>query len=664
MTAPGGVGLFKSLYYSVVVRYLQWSIMDLSLPSALTAQGWKEKHPHCWTRGEVKQWLVWCKEEFSLDNVEVDRFSMNGKALCLLGREAFLLRAPYAGDVLFEYLQRNLQLSTGSSGSQHDLTFREKRSLPTRPEPIYRHMYFPTGVRVTPSNGSPTTNEKLTGTNLSPADAKYHKRLLEDADAALNLSIPEKANSDSGNSSPGIADEDLPSSSKCGTFENMNGSPVITTRGHHPLLSYSHGRGDNTSGDRSPEHIPVIVPKKRPFHYYEQAKVDYPHECSPPHTYSSPDRTCVSSKSMAVSGLCSVNQQSSFSNHTSETSVSPSNVKSLYLPQRKSDSALSCPPFSKVADTDVFHETPQQLSVQPHPRVFPTHLLQSSYQSELHRSTALSSWGHVEAHSGLHLLNMLSATKQRGRTESSSSENSYFLKQNTSMEMLRGSPPRQDNAGSPPCEGIGKDCRLLWDFIIQLLSDNTYKPYISWENREKRIFRIHDQQKIAQLWGQQKNRTNMTYEKMSRALRYYYKMGIIQKEQGQKLTYRFLQDRKDIANAPRFSKFGKMKQGEKRKLEATEGSTGSSTPPKHIPSVNRVSPQCHSKLQPASHLNYNTATSEDSATLPNNQPIPSSVVPPSSTTTTSVNNKPQLSFRPGECLPNGDRIMVKTEPGV
>lgn len=46
-----------------------------------------------------------------MDNVEVDRFSMNGKALCLLGRDAFLLRAPFAGDVLFEYLQR--MLSTG-----------------------------------------------------------------------------------------------------------------------------------------------------------------------------------------------------------------------------------------------------------------------------------------------------------------------------------------------------------------------------------------------------------------------------------------------------------------------------------------------------------------------------------------------------------------------
>lgn len=36
------------------------------------------------------------------------------------------------------------------------------------------------------------------------------------------------------------------------------------------------------------------------------------------------------------------------------------------------------------------------------------------------------------------------------------------------------------------------------------------------------------------------NRVNMTYEKMSRALRHYYKLNIIKKEPGQKLLFRFL----------------------------------------------------------------------------------------------------------------------------
>lgn len=35
------------------------------------------------------------------------------------------------------------------------------------------------------------------------------------------------------------------------------------------------------------------------------------------------------------------------------------------------------------------------------------------------------------------------------------------------------------------------------------------------------------------------NRTNMTYEKMSRALRHYYKLNILRKEPGQRLLFRF-----------------------------------------------------------------------------------------------------------------------------
>ncbi|TNN26865.1 Transcription factor ETV6 [Liparis tanakae] len=44
---------------------------------------------------------------------------------------------------------------------------------------------------------------------------------------------------------------------------------------------------------------------------------------------------------------------------------------------------------------------------------------------------------------------------------------------------------------------------------------------------------------LARLWGNHKNRTNMTYEKMSRALRHYYKLNIIRKEPGQRLLFRY-----------------------------------------------------------------------------------------------------------------------------
>ncbi|VCX37002.1 unnamed protein product [Gulo gulo] len=89
-------------------------------------------------------------------------------------------------------------------------------------------------------------------------------------------------------------------------------------------------------------------------------------------------------------------------------------------------------------------------------------------------------------------------------------------------------------------DGRIADCRLLWDYVYQLLSDPRYEPYIRWEDKNAKIFRVVDPNGLARLWGNHKNRVNMTYEKMSRALRHYYKLNIIKKEPGQKLLFRFL----------------------------------------------------------------------------------------------------------------------------
>ncbi|XP_061570738.1 transcription factor ETV6 [Cololabis saira] len=105
---------------------------------------------------------------------------------------------------------------------------------------------------------------------------------------------------------------------------------------------------------------------------------------------------------------------------------------------------------------------------------------------------------------------------------------------------------------SPPGEQmpIGRiaDCRLLWDYVYQLLSDSRYENYIRWEDPESKIFRITDPNGLARLWGNHKNRTNMTYEKISRALRHYYKLNIIRKEPGQRLLFRFMKTPDEIMN--------------------------------------------------------------------------------------------------------------------
>uniref|UniRef100_A0A673BF74 ETS variant transcription factor 7 n=1 Tax=Sphaeramia orbicularis TaxID=375764 RepID=A0A673BF74_9TELE len=85
---------------------------------------------------------------------------------------------------------------------------------------------------------------------------------------------------------------------------------------------------------------------------------------------------------------------------------------------------------------------------------------------------------------------------------------------------------------------VSPECRLLWDYVYQLLCDERYQEYIRWEDQDSLVFRVVDPNGLARLWGNHK--TNMTYEKMSRALRHYYKLNIIKKERGQKLLFRFL----------------------------------------------------------------------------------------------------------------------------
>ncbi|NXI95320.1 ETV7 factor, partial [Psophia crepitans] len=103
-----------------------------------------------------------------------------------------------------------------------------------------------------------------------------------------------------------------------------------------------------------------------------------------------------------------------------------------------------------------------------------------------------------------------------------------------------GAIPSFPTALLAPVDGKIADCRLLWDYVYQLLSDRRYEPYIKWEDKEAKVFRVVNPNGLAQLWGNHKNRMNMTYEKMSRALRHYYKLNIIKKEPGQKLLFRFL----------------------------------------------------------------------------------------------------------------------------
>uniref|UniRef100_A0A8C6T498 ETS variant transcription factor 7 n=1 Tax=Neogobius melanostomus TaxID=47308 RepID=A0A8C6T498_9GOBI len=116
----------------------------------------------------------------------------------------------------------------------------------------------------------------------------------------------------------------------------------------------------------------------------------------------------------------------------------------------------------------------------------------------------------------------------------------------TDLEPLNLSCRKQPRSPVQVASGRIPECRLLWDYVYHLLCDERYQEYIRWEDMESLVFRVVDPNGLAQLWGNHKNRGNMTYEKMSRALRHYYKLNIIKKEPGQKLLFRFLKTPKDL----------------------------------------------------------------------------------------------------------------------
>ncbi|XP_074026815.1 DNA-binding protein Ets97D [Leptinotarsa decemlineata] len=85
----------------------------------------------------------------------------------------------------------------------------------------------------------------------------------------------------------------------------------------------------------------------------------------------------------------------------------------------------------------------------------------------------------------------------------------------------------------------------LWQFLLELLITREYGNVIQWIGNDGE-FRFNNPEVVAQLWGVRKKKPMMNYEKLSRALRYYYDGDMISKVHGKRFVYKFVCDLKQL----------------------------------------------------------------------------------------------------------------------
>lgn len=91
---------------------------------------------------------------------------------------------------------------------------------------------------------------------------------------------------------------------------------------------------------------------------------------------------------------------------------------------------------------------------------------------------------------------------------------------------------------TPTIVFLGSGQIQLWQFLLELLSDSRNAPSITWEGTNGE-FKLIDPDEVARKWGERKSKPNMNYDKLSRALRYYYDKNIMTKVHGKRYAYKF-----------------------------------------------------------------------------------------------------------------------------
>ncbi|XP_033326092.1 ETS-related transcription factor Elf-5 isoform X2 [Megalopta genalis] len=118
------------------------------------------------------------------------------------------------------------------------------------------------------------------------------------------------------------------------------------------------------------------------------------------------------------------------------------------------------------------------------------------------------------------------------------SNNASDAESDNSIEVSTKRPPGRPRVLKPKKTSTSQG--KLWEFIRDLLRNRETCPsLICWEDYSQAKFRFVKSDEVAKRWGSRKGNTKMTYEKLSRAMRYYYKSKIFLPVLGRRLVYQF-----------------------------------------------------------------------------------------------------------------------------
>ncbi|KAJ8913418.1 hypothetical protein NQ315_017161 [Exocentrus adspersus] len=104
--------------------------------------------------------------------------------------------------------------------------------------------------------------------------------------------------------------------------------------------------------------------------------------------------------------------------------------------------------------------------------------------------------------------------------------------------LVSADPYQLLNAATSRLVAQGSGQIQLWQFLLELLNDSSNSACITWEGTNGE-FKLTDPDEVARRWGERKSKPNMNYDKLSRALRYYYDKNIMSKVHGKRYAYKF-----------------------------------------------------------------------------------------------------------------------------